>query len=211
MPSKIAILALTMQNNGQHAFIFIGRSGCGKGTQAKLLIDAIKERDHARSVVYVETGKEFREFMKGETYTQKRIRQISGEGGLAPEFLAIYLWVSTIVREYTEGSHMVLDGMPRKLDEANIADSMLDMYGFNGADICYINVSREWAKMRMMERKRADDTEEKIDRRLDWFESDVWPVIQYFRNDPKYRVHDIHGERPMEEVHADLLSRIELP
>lgn len=200
-----------MQNNGQRAFIFIGRSGCGKGTQAALFIDALKARDHARDVLNVESGKEFREFMKGDTYTQQLVKTISGEGGLAPEFLAIYLWVNTIVKGYTQGSHMVLDGMPRKMDEALVVESMLEMYGFEGADIFYINVSREWAKMRMMERKRADDTEEKIDRRLDWFESDVWPVIQHFRNDPKYRVHDIHGERPREDVRTDLLSRIELP
>ncbi len=176
-----------------------------------MLIEALKGRDHARDVLYVETGKEFRAFMSGDGYTQQLTKSISGGGGLSPEFLAIYLWVNAIVREYAEGSHMVLDGTPRKLEEAVIVDSMLDMYGFDGADICYINVSREWAKARLLDRKRADDTEEKIDRRLDWFESDVWPAIKYFKDNPKYRVHDIHGERPKEDVHADLLSRIELP
>ena len=46
-------------------FIFIGRSGCGKGTQVTLLQEHIKKQDHKRHILfYIETGERFRQFIK---------------------------------------------------------------------------------------------------------------------------------------------------
>ena len=52
-------------------FIFIGRSGCGKGTQAELVQEHLKQIDPKRKVLYIQTGAEFREFIKGNSETQK--------------------------------------------------------------------------------------------------------------------------------------------
>ena len=46
----------------QQSFIFMGRSGCGKGTQAKLLMEYLKKIDPARDIFYLETGAGVREF-----------------------------------------------------------------------------------------------------------------------------------------------------
>ena len=45
-------------------FIFIGRSGCGKGTQVALLQKYIKTQDYKRPILYIETGERFRQFIK---------------------------------------------------------------------------------------------------------------------------------------------------
>ena len=52
-------------------FIFIGRSGCGKGTQAELLQKRVKEKDQSSEIFYLETGAYFREFLRGEKYSNK--------------------------------------------------------------------------------------------------------------------------------------------
>jgi len=57
------------------AFIFFGRSGSGKGTQAKLLVEALKEKT-GREVLYVETGQRFREFKTGETLSSELTKEV---------------------------------------------------------------------------------------------------------------------------------------
>ena len=47
-------------------FVFIGRSGCGKGTQAKLLQDVLKEKNPDQEIFYIETGANFRKFLGEE-------------------------------------------------------------------------------------------------------------------------------------------------
>src|SRR3989344_8323139 len=73
-------------------FIFIGMSGCGKGTQAKLLGEYLKKIDPEREVFFLETGAEFRRFIQGEGYTQRLSKKIYDEGGSQPEFLSVYMW-----------------------------------------------------------------------------------------------------------------------
>ena len=73
-------------------FIFIGRSGCGKGTQAELLQKILEQKFREMSMLHLETGKLFREFINGKTYTQELSHFIYEAGGLQPEFLTVHLW-----------------------------------------------------------------------------------------------------------------------
>ena len=55
-----------------HTVIFIGRSGCGKGTQADLLKNYISSHDDKdRQILYVESGEGFRQFIRGESFSSK--------------------------------------------------------------------------------------------------------------------------------------------
>jgi len=60
----------------------------------------------------------------------------------------------------------------------------------------------------MMARKRADDTPEKIQNRLDWYEKDVLPSINYFRNKPSFDFIEINGEQTIENVHNDIIKAL---
>ena len=91
------------------AFIFIGRSGCGNGTQVQLLMDVLKKNDPKRDILYIQTGQEFRNFVKGESFTQKKSREINDAGGLQPEFLAIKMWENPLVEGCTGDEHIILD------------------------------------------------------------------------------------------------------
>lgn len=191
------------------SFIFIGRSGSGKGTQAQLLVDHIQKQDPQRKVLYVQTGAEFRNFMKqGANYTQERSKKIFETGGLVPEFLAVYLWSQRIVNDFTAEEHLVMDGMPRKYHEAVVLDSLFDFYGLQKPKVIYLNVGDAWARGRLMERHRLDDTRQEIDKRLSWFTTEVLPTIEYYRNNKAYTVYEIDGERSIAEIHADIRSRI---
>jgi adenylate kinase family enzyme len=78
-----------MKENKKKTIIFIGNSGCGKGTQANLIEEKIKKMNE--KVVHIELGSEFRNFISMTTDTAKNAQEISENGGLQPEFLAIHL------------------------------------------------------------------------------------------------------------------------
>ncbi len=192
----------------QKSFIFIGRSGCGKGTQAKLLSDYLKKNDPAREVLYVQCGAEFREFIKGTTETQRLAREINEVGGLQPEFLAIYMWANVLVHKFTKNEHVIMDGMPRKAHEAGVLESIFDFYKLEKPVVINIDISKEMSIDRLMSRGRIDDNREDIAERLSWYETDVVPAIGFYENNPKYSFIKIDGNRPIEDVHKEIIERV---
>ena len=53
-----------------------------------------------------------------------------------------------------------------------------------------------------------DDTTEGIKNRLDWYETDVAPVINYYRQNKNCQFIEIDGERSIEEVHSAILQSL---
>src|ERR1035437_6735428 len=166
------------------AILFFGRSGCGKGTQAKLLTDFLKSK--GREVLYTETGSQLREFIKKENYASKIAGEIVRDGKLIPVFLPIWIWTDILVKNFTGDQDLILDGLCRRPEESVALGSAFDFYKIERPNIILMNVSEEWSYTRMMERKRADDTPEKIQNRLAWYEEDVVPSVEYFRNKTEY-------------------------
>lgn len=188
-------------------FLFFGRSGCGKGTQAKLLMDALKKKTPEQKVSYIETGQKLREFAEEAGMTAETTSKIMSEGGLLPSFLPIWIWTNYLVRHYTGNEHFILDGLARREYEAPILDDALRFYKRESPIVIYITVSREWSKERMKARGRGDDTEKDMDARLDWFETNVMPTIDYFRKNLYYRFVEVSGERPIEVIHKEILEK----
>lgn len=191
-------------------FIFIGRSGCGKGTQVKNLQEKLKETDPSRNVLYVETGARFRSFFDGNSYSSKLASEVYKTGARQPDFLAVWMWSHIIVDNLKGDEHIIFDGTPRALAEAQILDTAMSFYQ-RKATVVYLNVSREWSEKRMTERKRVDDLRpEEVKRRLDWFDSDVYPAVEYYSKNPEYGFLDINGEQTVEKVWADISEHLGL-
>lgn len=185
--------------------IFMGRSGCGKGTQAKLLMDYLHTKsDH--KITYVETGERFRAFIKEQGHSSELSREIAQTGGLQPEFLAVWNWATLFVETISGDEHLILDGMPRRIREAHVLDSAMGFYKRTMPLVIHIQTSKEWSKNRMMERKRADDTEDDIERRLSWFDIEVTPIFEFYERDRNYNYIVINGEQSVEDVHNELIT-----
>lgn len=195
--------------NNPKTFIFIGRSGCGKGTQADLLKEYIDKTYPDETTLYIETGENFRKFIKGSGYSNKLSKQIHEDGGLQPEFLAVHIWADILINELDGGENLIIDGTPRKLAEAQIFDTAMKFYGRKKTNVIFINVSREWAFERLKSRGRGDDkSDEDINARLDWYDDEVVPTMEYFKDNPDYNFVDVDGENSIEEVHREIISKI---
>lgn len=187
-------------------FIFVGRSGSGKGTQARLLEEYLKRHDE-RAVYYLETGALFREFIAKPGFTQSLSKKAYEKGDLQPSFLAVHLWTKDMIERMTGDEHLIVDGTPRYHDEARVLTTALKFYG-RMPTVIYLNVPRSFSEMRLRARGRADDkADDGIKKRLDWFDASVTFAIEYMKNDSVYRFIEIDGNRPIEEVHKAVVER----
>jgi adenylate kinase family enzyme len=188
-------------------FVFIGRSGCGKGTQAELLMKRLKENRLSDSIFYLETGQKFRDFISATGYSNELAKTIQVEGGLQPSFLAVWIWSDILIEKLRKDDHLFIDGTPRKLGEAITFLEALKFYS-RKPHIIYINVSRKWSEDRLEERHRSDDELYLVKRRLDWFDSEVMPAVEYFKDNLDVNFLDINGERSIEDIHQDIVKKL---
>ena len=193
--------------NTPQTFIFFGRSGSGKGTQARLLVKKLTETN-SHEVLYLETGKKFREFMESDSHTAELTKEVINDGGLLPEFLPVWMWTDYLVKNADGTKHIILDGIARHVDEARVLDGALKFYNREKPFVININMSRERATELMKGRGRADDTDEDIAKRHDWYDTDVVPAIEYFKNSSDYVFFDIDGEQSIEEVQAEIFNAV---
>jgi adenylate kinase family enzyme len=190
--------------------IIVGRSGSGKGTQIARLMDRLNQKGIG-PIERVESGARFRKFFEGDSYAAGLARAINDRGGLQPEFLSVWVWGTELIDKLTPETFLLMDGMPRRLSEADTLDGALEFYGREDATVVYLRTSREWGTERLIGRGRADDVERAdIDARMGWFDREVAPVIEFYRNHPKHRFVEVDGERPIEVIHEEIAAALGL-
>ncbi len=193
----------------KNAYIFIGQSGSGKGTQVALLIETLGRKEKG-DVLYLETGRRFRELIQEDLYTAKKTKALMDEGKLPPPFLGIHAWTHFLIEEYNGESAVIMDGTPRVPDEVPVLLSAARFYGWK-PHVISIEVGDAWAHERMKGRARPDDQdEEKVAHRIEWFHESVIPTIELLTASPEVTFHRINGEQPIEAVHADICRSLGL-
>ncbi len=125
-----------------------------------------------------------------------------------PDFLAVWVWSHLLVEELKGGEHLIMDGTPRALDEAKVLKTAMDFYKREKVYIVHLEVSRDWSEKHLLSRGRFDDDAREIKVRLDWYDRDVMPAVEWFRADSRFKFIDINGEQSIEKVHQDLTAAI---
>lgn len=184
------------------AYIFYGKAGSGKGTQALKLKEFLESQ--GKSVIYIETGSMIRQYMaSNETFTQKRTNDIMNAGELMPPFFPIWMWSDALIKTYTGAEDIIFDGVGRRLEEGHIFDSALNFFQVSKRHVFHIHITDQTAIERLQIRGqgRADDTDvSKIQNRLDWYRKNVIPTIEYFQSNPDYHCSEINGEESVDGV-----------
>src|SRR3989344_2873926 len=100
---------------------FIGKPGCGKGTQAKLLSEKT-------GWPVFGSGQEFRKIAEESTHVGKKVKQEIDAGILSPPWFAMYLYQKALF-SVQEGQSVIFDGFNRKVPEAELVVDSLKWLG----------------------------------------------------------------------------------
>lgn len=175
---------------------FIGKPGCGKGTQAKLLSEKTGWTVFA-------SGKLFRELAQEDTPVGHKVKSENDAGNLQPHWFAMYLYLKALFTLPTEGLSVIFDGFNRKVPEAELVIDSLKWLG-RPFTILDIQVSDEEVRRRLALRKgiegRADDSA--VDERLEEYREYTEPAIELFRK--AGTLIEINGEQSPEAIAVEI-------
>lgn len=174
----------------------LGRSGCGKGTQAKFLLPKL------RPVLFLQTGKFLRELAEKDSIVAKKTKKVLKEGYLVPTWLAGHMWSDVIIRSLKEKENIFLDGAPREKKDAIFLDDVLRWLKRPLAVAIYLEISEREAVKRLVSRGRMDDQPSAVRHRMEFFKKNVIPVINYYRKQKRLVV--IDGEGDVKKIFKDI-------
>lgn len=190
-----------------YTFIFVGRSGSGKGTQIKLLQEYI-QKNVGGTMLTLEMGVLFRSFFLEPGYFPAKVKESINSGKFQPDFITDALFVSNAMRVVDGTSHLFFDGYPRTVGQLKVIKELLVFSQYENPVVINVEVSRESVKSRMMSRGRADDSESAIDSRLNEFERTVVPMLEVIKSDSTIKYIEVDGEPTIEEIHKDIINKL---
>ncbi len=185
--------------------LVLGPQGSGKGTQAKRISTTY-------GIPHVATGDMLREMRGIDSPLGRELSAVMDRGDLVSDELMIELIRSRLSRGDTLGG-FILDGFPRTMPQAEALyellrelDRELDVvFDFQVPD-------RDVLLQRMLQRAaeegRTDDTPEAIERRLELYERETAPLVDYYRTH-QANVVGVHADRSVEEVFAEIERSLE--
>lgn len=187
--------------------VLLGPPGCGKGTQAALLVDKYK-------YIKVSTGDLLRKIAKEESVLAKNIGSILSQGGLVPDEIVNEL-IEQFYNNNQDISGVILDGYPRSVRQAQSLEVILQHYKSVVDVVFYFDLNEEVLIKRITGRyacndcgeiynkffsnnlnksecskchssnfsQRSDDSEEVIKKRLKVYNSSTPPLLEYYKKE----------------------------
>jgi adenylate kinase len=186
----------------------LGPQGSGKGTQAQRI-------KAMYGIPHVATGDMIREMMQRDTELGRELREVYERGDLVSDDLIMRLIRDRLDRGDTVPG-VVFDGFPRTLVQAEAFDELLADLGRTIDIVFEFQVpDRQQLIDRLLKRaadeSRTDDTPEAIMHRLEVYDRETAPLVEYYRS-TRSNVVGIHADRSIDEVFreiADSLQSIE--
>ena len=166
--------------------IFFGPAGAGKSVQGQILAARHGWR-------WLSAGQLLR-----DTHDAELIHQMQS-GDLAPTDLVNKLINQSLVTAKDLGG-VIIDGYPRELVQAKW---LVETKTNHGRDInlaIVLEVPRSEILERLRVRGRVDDTPDAIDKRLQIYRGEIYPILDYF-NDEHIPIVHMSGVGTVGEVH----------
>ena len=199
--------------------ILLGAPGSGKGTMAQKLTSELK-------IPQISTGDIFRKNLREETPLGLQIKEIVSGGGLVPDEITIEI-VKQRLAEPDCANGYILDGFPRSIVQAEALDA------FQSIDVALnLDVDKETVVKRLSGRRfcpdcngtfhvssladatrcphcggkliiRPDDTEATVRERLKVYETNTFPLIDYYAK--RGNLVTVDGNGTVDEVYDRML------
>ena len=168
-------------NSRYKAILLFGAPGSGKGTQGKIL-------GTIPGLFHSSTGDIFRSLDLRSEFG-RTVWDYTSKGQLVPDEQTIQIWKQYITgMEWINSFHpeteiIVLDGLPRNVNQARILEGTIDV-------LKVIHLVADQAKMverlrrRALKENRADDASDAvINKRFDVYERETKPVLAHYPSD----------------------------
>ena len=178
--------------------VIFGRQGAGKGTQCNRIVEQY-------GVTHLSTGDMFRAARAAETELGKQVGPIMDAGGLVSDELTIAIVAERLASDDIQKSGFVLDGFPRTAAQA---EALVEMLGEDRLHaVLNLDVPLEEVTARMKARKREDDTDEGIAKRLALYDKETVPTMDWFAE--RDMLITVDGLGTEDEVTARLFEAID--
>ncbi len=163
--------------------VILGRQGAGKGTQCAMLVEQL-------GIIHVSTGDMLRAAVAAGTELGQKAEAIMKAGELVGDDIMNGIVAERLAEDDIMEHGVILDGFPRTTAQADALEQILSDQGVELDMAINIDVPIDEVTARMMARGREDDTEESITRRLELYEEQTAPLLQWFAEHDKLVVVD---------------------
>jgi adenylate kinase len=210
------------------AIIMLGPPGAGKGTQARMMGEAL-------GIPHISTGDMLREALKCKTELGNKAKSYMESGGLVPDDLVDIMVAERLSHEDCRRG-FILDGYPRTIPQAGFLQSLFEKKGTHivsiGVEVddsVLINrLSSRWTcpkcskifnaildpgkiggqcdECGAMLIQRKDDSEAVIAERLQVYHKLSRPLIQHYREQGSYV--EVDGDRPVNEIFDSIVGLV---
>jgi adenylate kinase len=210
--------------------IILGRQGAGKGTQCVRL-------SRHFVVPHISTGDMLRAAVREETELGLMAKEVMDAGGLVGDDIMIGIVRERLNAADASSRGYILDGFPRTLEQALQLDEIATEQRRPIDVVLDLNVPREIVLERISSRRvcrdcgtnytatgndpspwicdvcggdvlqRDDDTEDSVNRRLDLYEEQTFPLVKHFSDQNRLVV--INGVGHPDAVFARMVKAVE--
>lgn len=210
--------------------IILGRQGAGKGTQCVRL-------SRHFVVPHISTGDMLRAAVREGTPLGVEAKKVMDAGGLVSDDIMIGIVRDRLAAPDADTRGYILDGFPRTIDQAEALDGICDDLGRPIDVVLDLNVPREIVLERISSRRvcrdcgtnytasgddrtpwicdvcggdvmqRDDDTPESVNRRLDLYEEQTFPLIRHYGDQNRLAV--VNGVGHPDAVFERLVKAVE--
>ena len=210
--------------------IILGRQGAGKGTQCVRL-------SRHFVVPHISTGDMLRAAVREKTELGLMAKEVMDAGGLVSDDIMIGIVRDRLSAPDADTRGYILDGFPRTIEQAIALDGICDDLGKPIDVVLDLNVPREIVLERISSRRvcrdcgtnytasdhepspwicdvcggdvmqRDDDTPESVNRRLDLYEEQTFPLIKHYGDQNRLSV--VNGVGQPDAVFERLVKAVE--
>ena len=179
--------------------VLFGAQGSGKGTQAKKLVEHFIGQYR-----YFESGAVLRALESNDNAIGSYIKVLMDQWKLLHDALVVALFDAFYVT-LRDDQKMIVDGFPRDIPQMH---SFLDRMYRNKRELIgiRIDVPKDIAVERAMQRGRPDDTKESVETRINTYYEQTMPIIEYIEHFGK--LVKIDWTKTVEEVFQDIVKAL---